>query len=227
MSLGLRKWLIHRSYSLLARRDVSIISDDCWGGEFYRLLHIPYTTPTVGLYVEPSQYLDFVENLRRPDAFDLQWVATEHGFPVARTPYATLYCLHYSSGEEALETVSRRAKRINWDRLRVKIDFGKGYSEKDVARWNRMKLPNSLAIVPASLHPGIGPVWHSVVTPEWQEHGLKMCAISANFFDFPRWTRTGEVRFSFWNRWVSKMVSNDRVSRRVKSRLMGCDLQTS
>jgi uncharacterized protein (DUF1919 family) len=222
MLFGLRHHLARWRDLAVTRQDITLISDDCWAAEFYRLLRIPYLTPSVGLYVEVADYLDFVSNLRAANAFQLRFIPSEKAYPVARTPYATLHFMHYSSEDEAREKFLRRAARINWEQLFIKVDFGKpDYTAMDVARWNGMKLPNSLAIVPESSPFARQAIWNAMTTPYWEINGARMFAISRNFFDFPHWTRTGNVRCSIRNRLVREVVQNQIVPGYLKRTLMG------
>ena len=222
MIYGLRQRFSRWRDLVLTRRNITIVSDDCWGAEFYRLLRIPYPTPCVGLYVESSEYLDFIANIRAPDAFELQFIAAKQSYPVAMTPYATLHCMHYSSENEARDKILRRASRMNWEHLFVKIDLGKpGYGTADVARWNEMKLTNSLAIIPETSPFPRQKIWNGVSMPYWEINGARMFQISKNFFDFPYWTRTGKIRRSMANRFVRRVVQSRMIPRPIKTALMG------
>jgi uncharacterized protein (DUF1919 family) len=222
MLFGLRQYLARWRDLALTRQSITIISDDCWGAEFYRLLRIPYLTPSVGLYVECADYLDFVSNLGEPDAFQLQFVSDRQSYPVVRTPYATLHCMHYSSEDEVRGKIRRRASRINWKQLFIKVDFGKPeYTAADVSRWNEMKLPNSLAIIPESSPFIRQDIWNGISLPYWEINGARMFQISRNFFDFPYWTRTGKIRRSIGNRFAHGVVLSQIVPNRIKKTLMG------
>ena len=41
----------------------TVISDNCWGGHFYRYFHLPYDSPTIGLYFFASDYIKFIYHL--------------------------------------------------------------------------------------------------------------------------------------------------------------------
>jgi uncharacterized protein (DUF1919 family) len=46
----------------LQSQEVSIISNDCFGGEYYRLLHLPYNTPFVGLMLIAPCYIKLLQH---------------------------------------------------------------------------------------------------------------------------------------------------------------------
>ena len=43
--------------------DFTIISNNCWGGLVYQYFGLPYTSPTVGLFIMDDDYIKFLENL--------------------------------------------------------------------------------------------------------------------------------------------------------------------
>jgi len=174
---------------------ISIISDDCWAGQFYQMLNLQYLTPTIGLLVDPKTYINFLSNLRNEDAFSLRFIRSTQSYPVAVTPYATIHFFHYETEEQAKSAFLRRVKRIEWSQLFVKIDFGKGgYSKKELEAWNAMKLPNSIALYPPNKF-GLRPNVHNgVMIPDWIIDGAKMFDISRQHFDLFHWIDTGNVR---------------------------------
>jgi uncharacterized protein (DUF1919 family) len=185
--------------ALLGGEPVTILSEDCWGGEFCRVRGCAYTTPLAGAFVEPGAYLDFLENLGEPDAFALHWVASQHAYPVARTPYATIHFMHAHSWKDIDEAFPRRVARMNPERLFFKIDFGKaGYTPRDVERWNTLALPNAVALLPPVDPPGLDldAVHQGVQMRAWTHDGAAMLHWSRRDFDFHHWIRTGKLRRS-------------------------------
>ncbi len=104
------------------------------------------------LIIQYNKSINFIKNIRMPDAANLTFIASNEKFPVAVTPYATLYFMHYHSEQEAVEKFSRRFSRINYNNIFFKIDFGKqGATSEDIDEWNSMKLPNSVAFYPPTV----------------------------------------------------------------------------
>lgn len=177
---------------------ISIISDDCWAGQYYRTLNLQYLTPTVGLFIEAGSYISFLSHIQNGNAFNLKFIPSDQSYPVAVTPYATLHFLHYQTEEQAREAFLRRAERIKWSRLFVKIDFGKSsYSEKDVEAWNAMNLSNSIAFYPPNKFDSRTHIHNGVMIPDWILDGAKMFNISRQYFDLSHWVETGKVEKIF------------------------------
>ena len=84
--------------------------------------------------------------------------------------------------------LSRAASsRMNPDRLFFKIDFGKrGYTQKDVERWNALALPNALALLPPVDPPGLDldAVHQGLQVRAWTHDGEAMLHWSRRDFRF-------------------------------------------
>lgn len=144
----------------LKKKNFSIISDDCWGGEVYRELGLPYNTPFIGLFINPEDYLKLCQKPAYYISSSLNFVESHKKipfsdtcFPVAKLKDIEINFMHYETQLEASQKWYRRTQRINFDNLFFKIDFcrsspyGKrSYSIDDIYQWNKLNLDNSLAI---------------------------------------------------------------------------------
>ena len=203
---------------LAGRGPVTIISEDCWGGEFCRAVGCAYTTPLAGAFILSGDYLKFLENFHTPDAFRLRPLAGSSSYPIGCTPYATIHFMHAATWAEAADAFTRRAARINRNRLFFKIDFGKsGYTQEDVERWNRLRLPKAIALLPPGPRLGFdfSQVHRGWRMRAWTYDGAAMFHLSRRAFDFHHWLRTGKLRncgwtrvlnFLFWDRLVPSEI---------------------
>src|SRR5580658_2143796 len=102
-------------------RHFSIISINCWGGEIYRDLDIPYQTPFINLYLELPCFVGFLENFDTAIRAPLEFVEESryHGklaFPIGLIMGTyEIHFMHYRSQEEAREKWNRRRDRIAQD----------------------------------------------------------------------------------------------------------------
>lgn len=120
--------------------DFSIISNNCWAGTaVYQPFGLKYNTPTVGIFFMDEDYIRFLENLewylKQPPVFihskESKYYDKISGgdkksvtYPIATIGEdVELHFLHYHSKEEALSKWLRRAKRVNFDRLLVKMSL--------------------------------------------------------------------------------------------------------
>jgi uncharacterized protein (DUF1919 family) len=182
----------------LPGRPFSIISDDCWGGQVYRYHKLPYLTPTVGLQVMHTDFMRFIRNLDRPDFLDFREERLTSKYPCIRSPYALIFCVHYETSESAIEAFRRRYKRIVWDNLFYKVDFGKPwYSPEDIDEWNSMALPRSVALTYRAMKKRgrpCGKIHNQIELHHWRRSGTAMYFASRRHFDLMHFLETGEIR---------------------------------
>jgi uncharacterized protein (DUF1919 family) len=111
----------------------TLVSNDCWGAEVYRHLRLSYTTPFVGLFVPAPDYLMMLSDLERwvhaPMRFVERSRYPEYGeppYPVARLDgEVELHFVHHTDPATAEATWRRRAERMDFDRLVVKLSAAK------------------------------------------------------------------------------------------------------
>ena len=131
------QWKMRRK---LRCTDFSIISNNCWAGTaVYQPFGLKYNTPTVGLFIMDEDYIRFIENLKWYLNQSLQFIEpreskfydkiSKGGPATISYPIATIgsdveiHFLHYHSKEEAENKWLRRVKRVNFDRLLVKMSL--------------------------------------------------------------------------------------------------------
>ncbi len=127
---------VQLSRLLLRNRNFSIISNNCWGGIVYQKYGLPYTSPTVGLFIFEDDYIKFLGDLRHYLSLDpifIPLIESRHvhrmsrlnlegaKFPVARLGDIEIFFQHYHSEREAFQKWKRRTARINFDNLIVKF----------------------------------------------------------------------------------------------------------
>ena len=123
----------HRNKKLL-NPSFTIISNNCWGGCVYRYLSLPYTSPTIGLYLFSDDFIKLVYNLKHYMESELSFISytqSKHRKSLEDTKTTTcpigviddieIVFLHYNSPEEAYEKWNKRKKRIIWDNIYYKM----------------------------------------------------------------------------------------------------------
>lgn len=138
--------LILKSYfkKKISDKKFSIISNNCWGAEIYKLLNRPFNTPFIGLMLMSPCYIKLLENpqyylglpLNFKDQSKYPSIREIHhlsDFPIGMLGDTgiEIQFLHFSSKEIAAEKWERRVKRIDWDNLFIKYDCGKDYATKE------------------------------------------------------------------------------------------------
>lgn len=155
----------------LKYKDFSIISNNCWAGTaVYQPFGLKYNTPTVGLFFMDEDYVRFLEKLEWYVAQPLEFISakesryyqklTQNGGKEILYPIALIggdveiHFMHYSSQEEALEKWNRRIKRINWNRLIVKMSIrDNGYDIDDIIdRFTKLPYKNKVCFTPKKVN---------------------------------------------------------------------------
>ena len=171
------------------------------GGQIYRHLKIQYRTPTVGLWIEPRDYLRYIDEFDLIHQSNFKFLTANDGYPVAIISGVKIHFLHYKDYNEAIEKYWSRYRRLSTRKRFFKIDFGKrGYRIEDIKKWNMMKIPNSLALYPIHIEiPGNG-VHNGIAVNNWTADGAAMFNISRKYFDVFYWLRRGSVKNSVVNK---------------------------
>ncbi len=218
--------ILARHYSLkrIKYHDFSIISDNCWGRELNKFLDLPNLTPTVGIGIE-KDYLDFIENLNNVNAHEVLELDTIHCeqitgtiYPVGRTPYAKIHFLHYPRFDLAQRLFRIRHKNINRKRVFYKIDFDYYYcrTPKDIQRWNKMKLPNSVAFYSddtlkfysGEIHNGV------YINKKNIPENNYIFGYTQKYFDYIKWLNTGIPSSNFKYRMLNYILLDDSTNLR-------------
>ena len=118
----------------LKNPQITIISNNCWGGHFYRFFGLNYQSPTVGLYFFMDDYIKFVQKLEYYMNQELKFISWkesrcandlerkgETNVPIGKLDDIEIVFLHYHSEEEARTKWNRRKERMNWNNIWFKF----------------------------------------------------------------------------------------------------------
>lgn len=113
---------------------ITIVSNNCWGGHVYRYFNLPYASPTVGMFFFADDYIKFLKRLEYYLSLDLHFKPLEASkykealikknhisCPIGVLDDIEIIFLHYRSNEEALMKWNRRKERINLNNVIVKM----------------------------------------------------------------------------------------------------------
>lgn len=136
----------------LEHTDFSIISNNCWGGHVYRYYGLPYSSPTIGLYIWADDYLKMLRNLKSYFSSELKFIKPEESkhfdflvkrgetnVPIALLDDVEIVFLHYISQEEVLEKWKRRVSKVNYKNLVVKFSDQNCCSDKLLQEFDYLK----------------------------------------------------------------------------------------
>ena len=136
----------------LKHTDVTILSNNCWGGMTYESLHLEKRSPTVGLFFMADDYIKFLKRLPEYLSAELRFIRFEDSrwrthetfldkrsgsYPVGLLSLEDgesieIFFLHYHTEKEAYDKWKRRCGRVNFNRLIVKFNDQNGCVEENV-----------------------------------------------------------------------------------------------
>jgi uncharacterized protein (DUF1919 family) len=189
----------------VTNRDFTIVSNDCWGGMAYEELGLRYDSPFVGLFLTPEDYMQLLRRLRFYCENRIEFVTRSRNEQinawreVIRKQYpighlggeVEVHFLHYTDRDEAAAKWKRRAERVHWDNLLVKICW---HDEPRMELWLRefqnMDFARKLSLVPRA----IAGVSCSVPLRDYTTDGTAQYWMSHRHFDVARWLNEGVIR---------------------------------
>ena len=194
----------------VTNRNFTIISNDCFGGMAYEELGLRYESPFVGLFVPPEDYVRLLRNLKpaceQPIRFKERsrherinvWRQDiiHRDYPIGVVgDDVEVHFLHYANREAAEAKWTRRAQRIHWDNLFVKICW---HAEEGMISWLRefdaMPFARKLSLVPHEI-PGVR---SAVALRKYGTDGTWQYWSSHLHFDVAVWFNTGVIKTRTW-----------------------------
>ncbi|MBR3143735.1 DUF1919 domain-containing protein [Candidatus Saccharibacteria bacterium] len=141
----------------LNNKDITIISNNCFGGLTYEYLDLPYNSPTIGLYFFADDYIKFIYNLKHyldTELRRLDPINSKHYDELVRLKQENsiigvlddveIVFLHYSSFEEAKEKWERRCQRVNYDNMIIKFNDQNLCTEKELLAFHKFDAKNKI-----------------------------------------------------------------------------------
>lgn len=148
-------------FGKLNNTDFTIICNNCWGGYVYRRYGLPYTSPTIGLYLFAKDFLKLCNNLEYYTNLPLTFIdyATskwkdvlierkQTDVPIGVLDDIEIIFLHYKTREEALEKWTRRCQRINYNNLIFKFSKMNLCGEKELEQFDNINVNKKICFVP-------------------------------------------------------------------------------
>lgn len=114
-------------YQKVKEANVSIISDNCWGGITYHSLDLPFLSPFINMFTKKGDFPKLAKNLKGYLELPLTYVGTDidgnkgNQYPVCKLGDVEIHCNHYESFEQAKVIWDSRKERINWENIFVKM----------------------------------------------------------------------------------------------------------
>lgn len=114
-------------YVKLKESNLSIVSNNCWGGMVYHTLGLECLSPFRNLFLLDRDYLKLIQNLKWYMQCELRldhWGVDDHSgqrYPVLVLDDIEIHCNHASDPEQAMIDWKRRTKRFNFENVLVEM----------------------------------------------------------------------------------------------------------
>lgn len=144
-----------RAIAKLENKDFVIVSRNCWGGQIYQWLKLPYNTPFVGLFIYNPCYIKILENFDHYMNLELEFIEESKyskyptNYPVGVLDDVEIHFKHYVDEAEAKDKWNRRRDRMfenkNLDNYYFSICSWRGLSDKVLKEFYDLPFKNKIS----------------------------------------------------------------------------------
>ncbi|WP_339651642.1 DUF1919 domain-containing protein [uncultured Maribacter sp.] len=143
-----------RDITKLKNNNFVLISRNCWGGQAYQWLGLPYNSPFVGLFLYGPCYMKLLRNFDSYMQMELEFIEISkyadayNNHPIALLGDVEIHFQHYESIKEAREKWSRRKQRmleISKDNYFFTVCDRREVSPLDIKEFHEMSFKNKLS----------------------------------------------------------------------------------
>lgn len=204
----LRPDFSEKEINRLQNKNFVLISNNCFGGEAYQWLNLPYNTPFIGLFLYGGCYLKLLQNFDFYLNQDLVFISkskykdTIQTYPIALLHDVELHFLHFKSEDEVLDKWHRRLERLkkhaSYDNFFFQISDDDLISEKTIEDFHKLDFKNKLSFGTFDIK-GLTNQQHVNLYKQYNQHkrrvpnGKKLFEISFLYIDFVKWVNTKTI----------------------------------
>ena len=138
----------------LKNSDFVLISRNCWGGQVYQQLGLPYNSPFVGLFFFGPCYMKLLRNFDAYMNMDLGFIEKSrypealNDYPIGVLGDVEIHFQHYGNKEEAKQKWEKRKKRmmaVEKDNYFYTICDRRGTTIVDILEFHTFNFKNKLS----------------------------------------------------------------------------------
>ncbi|WP_083883536.1 DUF1919 domain-containing protein [Spirulina subsalsa] len=214
MFSNLRKLIFQRRVKL---RNLTIITNNCWGATLYSDLNIPYQSPFVGLFILPDDYLKLLENIPKYLQSSLLFIdqssrpiisnQIKKKYPIGLlNETIEIHFLHYSTIEEARTKWQRRLERIDWNNPNFFVKFcdyaelyPQYFNPQQIQQFDQLEIPYPKVCFTARPYPDLSStVWiKECQNQNGVYNGVKLYRVCDQYFDLADWLNGGSGQLGY------------------------------
>lgn len=139
-----RKAINQRNQQRLINHSMSVIASNCNGAFILHDLNEQFRSPFVNLYLEPADFVKYLQNMTAYNQMELGFISTDKPYPVGKLADITLHFMHYHSEQEAREKWQERLKRLNLENLFIMMTDRDGCTYQDLQDFDRLPFENKV-----------------------------------------------------------------------------------
>ena len=197
-----------KEISNLQNKDFVVVSNNCFGGQAYQWLKLPYNTPFIGLFVHGPCYLKLLQDFDFYLKQDLCFVTKSEykdavqAYPIALLHDIELHFLHYKTQQEVIDKWYRRLERLkeqtNYDNFFFQISDQDLVDQNIIEAFHKLDFKNKLSFAAFDIE-GLNNKQHVNVYKQYDQHklctpnGKKLFKISFLYIDFVKWVNTKTI----------------------------------
>lgn len=127
----------------------SIIANDCCGGVIYNNMGLPFTSPTIKLYINNEDFMLFCKYIEDFMESEIEYSSNnDFSYPVGELKcvhgIVKVYFMHYESFESAKICWERRKSRIDFRNIFVLMNAGPNVSDDVLKEFSNLKFKKIL-----------------------------------------------------------------------------------
>lgn len=181
----------------------TVIANNCWGGEVYRLMNQEYNTPFIGLFLFGPDFLKLLEDfdnlITKPIRFtnESKWMTSKPTYPVGLIDDIEIHFLHYKDENEALDKWSKRLERMleleDKDNYYFKICDRDLSSDEVLNKFHLLPFKNKISFGLNSIENNKNHIIISERENNSVPDGVKLFHVTNNYVDLEKWITTGTL----------------------------------
>ncbi|MCK3658778.1 exopolysaccharide biosynthesis protein [Pasteurellaceae bacterium Pebbles2] len=133
-----RKIINRQNQVRLKNHEFSVISSNCVGALMLHDLNVRFNSPFVNLYLEPTDFIRYLENIEYYQSLNLEFIHSDKSYPVAMLGDVKIHFVHYHSQDEARAKWVERSSRLKLDKLFIVMTDRDGCTEADLRAFDQL-----------------------------------------------------------------------------------------
>lgn len=133
---------------------VTLLCNNCLGGVIFHELNLKFLSPTINLWMYPSDFIKYCSRLQYYSNCQLVFVDIYSyfpdfqgsPFPVALLDDIVIFFQHYATEKEAREKWTERTRRINYDNIRCVLSERDGCTIEDLRAFAELPYPTAALV---------------------------------------------------------------------------------